>query len=65
MQASDDDNSGDFTDLLFDQYGVAKFGNERGASSIEDLTSLFGEDLLFGGEPEGSGRGCRSGKSRV
>ncbi len=67
---SDDDNSGDFTDLLFDQYGVQN--SETNAElPIEDLTSLFGEDLLFGGEPDGSGvaagqqnRGLRQSLSR-
>ena len=50
---SDDDNSGDFTDLLFDEYAVENSETNAG-HPIEDLTSLFGDDLLFGGEPEGS-----------
>ena len=53
MVGSDDDNSGDFTDLLFDGYAVEN-SETNAEHPIEDLTSLFGEDLLFGGEPEGS-----------
>ncbi|MEG4393716.1 response regulator [Microcoleus sp. BROC3] len=53
MLESEDDNSGDFTDLLFDEYGEENSEANAGPP-IEDLTNLFGEDLLFGGEPEGS-----------
>ncbi|MEG4573651.1 response regulator [Microcoleus sp. N3A4] len=53
MLESDDDNSGDFTDLLFDQYDAENPETNAGPP-IDDLTSLFGDDLLFGGEPEGS-----------
>ncbi|MEG3878125.1 response regulator [Microcoleus sp. herbarium7] len=50
---SDDDNSGDFTDLLFDEYAVENSETKAG-HPIEDLASLFGEDLVSVGEPEGS-----------
>ncbi|MEG3840562.1 response regulator [Microcoleus sp. herbarium14] len=53
MLLSDDDNSGDFTDLLFDEYS-AENSETNTAPPIDDLTSLFGEDLLFGGEPDGA-----------
>jgi chemosensory pili system protein ChpA (sensor histidine kinase/response regulator) len=47
--SDDDDNSGDFTDLLFDAYSA-----ERSSAStvppIDDLNSLFGEDFLLDGE---------------
>ena len=49
----DDDNSGDFTDLLFDEYDAESSETNR-TPPIDDLTSLFGEDLLFGEEAEGS-----------
>ncbi len=53
LESDDDDNSGDFTDLLFDEYLVEN--SETGAAPpIDDLTSLFGEDLLFEGERDGS-----------
>ncbi|MCU0545035.1 MAG: response regulator [Oscillatoriaceae cyanobacterium Prado104] len=49
LQSDDDDNSGDFTDLLFDAYSA-----ERSSAStvppIEDLNSLFGEDFLLDSE---------------
>ncbi|MEG3919189.1 response regulator [Microcoleus sp. T3_A4] len=53
MLGSDDDNSGDFTDLLFDEYD-AESSETNTKPPIDDLTSLFGEDLLFGEEAEGS-----------
>ncbi|MEG4090587.1 response regulator [Microcoleus sp. Pol12B4] len=53
MLGSDDDNSGDFTDLLFDEYD-AETSETNTKPPIDDLTSLFGEDLLFGEEAEGS-----------
>ncbi len=53
MLESEDDNSGDFTDLLFDEYGEEN-SEANAEPPIDDLTNLFGEDLLFGGEPEGS-----------
>ncbi|TAF52417.1 MAG: response regulator [Oscillatoriales cyanobacterium] len=53
MELDDDDNSGDFTDLLFDEYGEEN-SETNAAHPLEDLTSLFGDDLLFGGEADGS-----------
>ncbi|MCY7382120.1 MAG: response regulator [Microcoleus sp. CAN_BIN18] len=53
MLGLDDDNSGDFTDLLFDGYAVENSETNAG-HPLEDLTSLFGEDVLSGGELEGS-----------
>ena len=53
MVGSDDDNSGDFADLLFDEYD-AESSETNTAPPIDDLTSLFGEDFLFGDEPDGS-----------
>ncbi|WP_445174090.1 ATP-binding protein, partial [Microcoleus sp.] len=53
MVGSEDDNSGDFADLLFDEYD-AESSETNTAPPIDDLTSLFGEDLLFGDEPDGS-----------
>ena len=56
MQAdmlADDDNSGDFTDLLFDQYG-AQNSETKAGHPPNDLMSLFGEDLLLGGNRDGS-----------
>ncbi|UNU20873.1 response regulator [Microcoleus vaginatus PCC 9802] len=53
MLGSDDDNSGDFTDLLFDEYD-SESSETNTKPPIDDLTSLFGEDLLFGEEAEGS-----------
>ncbi|MEG4344801.1 response regulator [Microcoleus sp. A003_D6] len=53
LESDDDDNSGDFTDLLFDEYG-GENSETNAVPPIDDLTSLFGEDLLFGSEPEGS-----------
>ncbi|MEG3908003.1 response regulator [Microcoleus sp. w2-18bC1] len=53
MLGSDDDNSGDFTDLLFDEYD-AESSETNTKPPIDDLTSLFGEDLLFGEEAEGT-----------
>ncbi|MEO6862500.1 MAG: response regulator [Microcoleus sp.] len=53
MELDDDDNSADFTDLLFDEYGV-KNSETNAAPPLEDLTSLFGDDLLFGDEADGS-----------
>jgi len=53
MVGSDDDNAGDFADLLFDEYD-AESSETNTAPPIDDLTSLFGEDLLFGDEPDGS-----------
>ncbi|WP_333367442.1 response regulator [Microcoleus sp. AT3-D2] len=53
MLGLDDDNSGDFTDLLFDEYD-AESSETNTTPPIDDLTSLFGEDLLFGEEAEGS-----------
>ncbi|MDP8934217.1 MAG: hybrid sensor histidine kinase/response regulator, partial [Cyanobacteriota bacterium] len=50
---SEDDNSGDFTDLLFDEYD-AESSETKTARPIDDLTSLFGEDWLFGDESDGS-----------
>ncbi|MEG4234799.1 response regulator [Microcoleus sp. Pol11C3] len=50
---SDDDNSGDFTDLLFDEYDTES-SETNTAPPIDDLTTLFGEDLLFADEPDGS-----------
>ncbi|WP_442922418.1 response regulator [Microcoleus sp. Aus8_D4] len=52
MQALEDDNSGDFTDLLFDEYSVEN-SETNAAPPIDDLTSLFGEDLVWS-EPDGS-----------
>ncbi|MEG4809372.1 response regulator [Microcoleus sp. F8-D3] len=51
MLGLDDDSSGDFTDLLFDEYG-AENSETNATPPIDDLTSLFGEDLLFGEEAE-------------
>jgi chemotaxis protein histidine kinase CheA/CheY-like chemotaxis protein len=53
LGSEDDDNSGDFTDLLFDEYD-AESSESNTKPPIDDLTSLFGEDLLFGEEAEGS-----------
>lgn len=53
LGSDDDDNSGDFTDLLFDEYD-AESSETNTKPPIDDLTSLFGEDLLFGEEAEGS-----------
>ncbi|MEG4417459.1 response regulator [Microcoleus sp. LAD1_D5] len=53
LGSDDDDNSGDFTDLLFDEYD-AESSETNTAPPIDDLTSLFGEDLLFGEEADGS-----------
>ena len=53
MLGLDDDNSGDFTDLLFDGY-AAENSETNAEHPGEDLTSLFGEDVLSGGELEGS-----------
>ncbi|MEG4913268.1 response regulator [Microcoleus sp. B7-D4] len=53
MLGLDEDNSGDFTDLLFDEYDAAS-SETNTKPPIDDLTSLFGEDLLFGDEAEGS-----------
>ncbi|MEG4199332.1 response regulator [Microcoleus sp. Pol12A5] len=53
LGSDDDDNSGDFTDLLFDEYD-AETSETNTKPPIDDLTSLFGEDLLFGEEAEGS-----------
>ncbi|MEG4486537.1 response regulator [Microcoleus sp. D2_18a_B4] len=53
MLGLDEDNSGDFTDLLFDEYDAAS-SETNTKPPIDDLTSLFGEDLLFGEEAEGS-----------
>ncbi|MCC3425096.1 MAG: response regulator [Microcoleus sp. PH2017_01_SCD_O_A] len=53
MELDDDDNSGDFTDLLFDEYGEEN-SETNARTPLEDLTSLFGDDLLFGGEADGS-----------
>jgi chemotaxis protein histidine kinase CheA/CheY-like chemotaxis protein len=52
LESDDDDNSGDFTDLLFDEYLVEN-SETSAAPPIDDLTSLFGEDLLFEGERDG------------
>ncbi|MEG4803041.1 MULTISPECIES: hybrid sensor histidine kinase/response regulator [unclassified Microcoleus] len=54
LESEDDDNSGDFTDLLFDEYGVEN-SETKAPHPIEDLTSLFGDDLLFVRELDGSG----------
>ena len=54
MLGSDDDNSGDFTDLLFDEYDDTESSETKTTPPIDDLTSLFGEDVLFGEEAEGS-----------
>jgi hypothetical protein len=53
MVGPDDDNAGDFADLLFDEYD-AESSETNTAPPIDDLTSLFGEDFLFGDEPDGS-----------
>lgn len=53
LESDDDDNSGDFTDLLFDEDAVENPETKAGPP-IDDLTNLFGEDLLFGGDPDGS-----------
>ncbi len=53
LESDDDDNSGDFTDLLFDEDAVETSETKAGPP-IDDLTNLFGEDLLFGAEPDGS-----------
>ncbi|MEG3957832.1 response regulator [Microcoleus sp. herbarium2] len=53
MVGSDDDNDGDFADLLFDEYD-GESSETNTAPPIDDLTSLFGEDFLFGDEPDGS-----------
>ncbi|MEG4325875.1 response regulator [Microcoleus sp. herbarium5] len=53
MLGLDDDNSGDFTDLLFDEYDAESSEMNR-TPPIDDLTSLFGEDLLFGEEAQDS-----------
>src|SRR4028118_2354228 len=50
---SDDDSTGDFADLLFDEYD-AESSETNTAPPIDDLTSLFGEDFLFGDEPDDS-----------
>ena len=47
LEPDDDDNSGDFTDLLFDEYS-AENSEANVMPPIDDLTSLFGEDLLWG-----------------
>ncbi len=53
MLLSDDDNSGDFTDLLFDEYSVEN--SEIGtAPAIDDFTSLFGEDLIADSKSDSS-----------
>ncbi|MEG3925807.1 MULTISPECIES: response regulator [unclassified Microcoleus] len=53
MLGLDEDNSGDFTDLLFDEYD-AESSETNTKPPIDDLTSLFGEDLLFGEEAQDS-----------
>ncbi|MEP6543129.1 response regulator [Microcoleus vaginatus GB1-A2] len=65
MLGLDDDNSGDFTDLLFDEYD-SESSETNTAPPIDDLTSLFGEDLLFGDEKDGStvAAGQKNGGSR-
>ncbi|MEG4202384.1 response regulator [Microcoleus sp. Pol7_A1] len=65
MLESDDDNSGDFTDLLFDEYD-AESSETKTSPPLDDLTTLFGEDLLFADEPDGSAvtAGQNNGGSR-
>jgi chemosensory pili system protein ChpA (sensor histidine kinase/response regulator) len=53
MVGPDDDSTGDFADLLFDEYD-AESSETNTAPPIDDLTSLFGEDFLFGDEPDDS-----------
>jgi chemotaxis protein histidine kinase CheA/CheY-like chemotaxis protein len=47
LEPDDDDNSGDFTDLLFEEYGV-EHSEANAMPPIDDLTNLFGEDLVWG-----------------
>ena len=47
LQLDDEDSSADFTDLLLDEYGVV--GDQvNTVPPIDDLTSLFGSDALWG-----------------
>lgn len=46
LEPDDEDNSGDFTDLLFDEYGV-EHSEANVMPPIDDLTSLFGEELVW------------------
>lgn len=64
LRSDDDDNSGDFTDLLFDAYSA-----ERSSAStvppIDDLNSLFGEDFLLDGEaPTAASSGGKGSEPR-
>lgn len=53
LPASDDDNSGDFTDLLFDTEEDERKEVTRPMPPTDDLTSLFGGDFMLGeGEEE-------------
>ncbi|NJK65272.1 MAG: hypothetical protein HC941_00920 [Microcoleus sp. SU_5_3] len=47
LEPDDEDNSGDFTDLLFEEYGV-EHSEANAMPPIDDLTNLFGEDLMWG-----------------
>ncbi|MGB3265810.1 MAG: response regulator [Microcoleus sp.] len=53
LGSDDDDNSGDFTDLWLEE-GAAGDLKVGAAGSMDDLNSLFGEDLVWG-ESDGSG----------
>jgi chemotaxis protein histidine kinase CheA/ActR/RegA family two-component response regulator len=46
LEPDDEDNSGDFTDLLFEEYGVDN-SEANAMPPIDDLTSLFGEELVW------------------
>jgi len=46
LLSDDDDSSGDFTDLLFDEYST-KNSEAKVQPPIDDLTSLFGEEFLL------------------
>ncbi len=47
LQLDDEDSSGDFTDLLLDEYGMVD-DRVNTVPPIDDLTSLFGSDTLWG-----------------
>ncbi len=47
LQLDDEDSSADFTDLLLDEYGVVG-DRVNTVPPIDDLTSLFGSDALWG-----------------
>jgi chemosensory pili system protein ChpA (sensor histidine kinase/response regulator) len=55
LQLDDEDSSGDFTDLLLDEYGSVS-SEVNTVPPIDDLTTLFGSDALWpqSGDSEGA-----------